>query len=133
MVLSVQPSSPEYVSSDGTVPPPQRGTFAKITRSVSASCRRLLTVISPDAATGGSPVPKAIGGNISSPFNGKAQGRAQPRFSELRKEIWKDSMRESWAEVLAALKDKAEQMESLGSKASGTITIRHVYAQAIVS
>ena len=30
-------------------------------------------------------------------------------------------MRQSWAEVLAALKDKAEQMETLGSKASDVV------------
>ena len=119
MVLSAQDSSPKYVSPDAT-PPRGRSTFVKITHSVSAFYQRLSTKVSSVSAARESPAQQSLRGNVSAPFN-ETRGRVQPRFSELKKEIWKDSMRQSWAEVLAALKDKAEQMETLGSKASDTI------------
>ena len=119
MVLSAQDSSPNYVSSDAT-PPRGRSAFVKITHSVSAFYQRISTKVSPASAAGESPAQKGFSVNISAPVN-EPRSRVQPRFSELKKAIWKDSMRQSWAEVLAALKDKAEQMETLGSKASDVV------------
>ena len=43
------------------------------------------------------------------------------RFSELKKTIWKDSMTQSWAQVLDALKDKVEQIESMGSRVGNSV------------
>lgn len=64
---------------------------------------------------------KGTAGNISSIFDRVLQGEAHPRFSELKKAIWKDSMKESWIQVLDALKGKAEQIGSVGSKAGNSI------------
>lgn len=89
-------------------------------------------MISPASAAGESPAQKGVGGNISSIFN-ETPGMVQPRFSELKKAIWKDSMKQSWAEVLAALKDKAEQMETLGSKVRRIIKRGLVSTQGIIS
>ena len=119
MVLSAQRSSAGDVPPDAT-PPPRRSTIVKITRSASAFYQRLSTKVSPASAAGESPAQKSFGVNISAPFDDK-RGRVQPRFSEAKKAIWKDSMRQSWTEVLTALKEKAEQMESLGSKASNAV------------
>ena len=89
-------------------------------------------MISPASAAGESPAQKGSGGNISSVFD-ETQNRVQPRFSELKKAIWKDSMKQSWAEVLAALKEKVEQMESLGSKVRRIIKRGLVSTQGIIS
>lgn len=74
-------------------------------------------MISSASASGESQTQKGTGGNISSVFEAKTREMAHPRFSQLKKSIWKDSMRQSWAQVLTALKEKVEQMETLGSKA----------------
>lgn len=74
-----------------------------------------------------------MSGNISSIFDDKSMDTVHPHFSELKKTIWKDSMGESWAQVLAALKEKTEEIESLGSKASNTIAELLVYAQCMTS
>lgn len=55
-------------------------------------------------------------GNILSIFEQKPQGGSHERFSELKKAIWKDSMLESWAQVLDALKEKTELVGVLGPK-----------------
>ena len=60
---------------------------------------------------------RAVSGNISSLFDQKTDGNSYARFSELKKAVWKDSMSESWAQVLDALKEKTELIEALGSKA----------------
>ena len=59
--------------------------------------------------------------SISSPFDLRKQGSV--RLSDLKKTIWKDSMAQSWIQVLDALKEKAKQIESVGSKAS--ISTKH--------
>ena len=53
-----------------------------------------------------------------------------PRFSELKKAIWTDSMTQSWAQVLDALKEKAKQIESLGSKVRDLVEHPLVCARA---
>lgn len=83
-------------------------------------------MISSASAAGESPAQKGATGNISSVFERKTQDNAHPRFSELKKVIWKDSIVQSWAQVLDALKEKANQMESLGSKAGSLINHPHV-------
>lgn len=66
-----------------------------------------------------SSIRKRVTGNISTIFDEKTRmgDRGHPRFADLKKTIWKDSMRQSWAQVLVALRERAELMESLGSKA----------------
>jgi len=64
---------------------------------------------------------KGVTGNTSSIVNRKAQGDPNLHFSELKKTIWKDSMTQSWNQVLDALKEKVEQIGSMGSKASNSI------------
>jgi len=73
-------------------------------------------MISSASAAGDSPAQKGTSGNISSVFAQKTEGKAHPRFSELKKAIWKDSITQSWVQVLDALKEKAEQVGTLGSK-----------------
>ena len=73
-------------------------------------------MISSASAAGDSPVQKGSTNNISSVFEKKTQGNAHSRFSELKKAIWKDPMSQSWAQVLDALKEKVEQVKSLGPK-----------------
>ena len=90
---------------------------------------QISTMISSASAAGDSPAQKGVGGNISSIFDDKTRARAYPRFSELKKTIWKDSMRQTWTQVLAALKERTEQIESLGSKAGNMIAERLVCAQ----
>ncbi|KAF9653928.1 DUF1479-domain-containing protein [Thelephora ganbajun] len=74
-------------------------------------------MFSSGSAAGESLAQKGTTGNISSIFNVKTQRVFHPRFSELKKAMWKDPMAQSWAQVLDALKGKAEQIGSLGSKA----------------
>jgi hypothetical protein len=78
-------------------------------------------MISSTSAAGASPAKKGGNGNISSIFDVGLQDNVHHRFSELKKEIWNDSMKQSWVQVLAALKEKTKQVESLGSKVSNTI------------
>ena len=80
------------------------------------SCQ-LSTMIS---SAGESLAQKGAPGNISSVFDRKVQGDPHPRFSELKKTIWKESMKQSWTQVLDALKEKAEQIGSVGSKAGNS-------------
>jgi len=80
------------------------------------------------SSAGESPAQKATAGNISSVFDRRTQGEAHPRFSELKKTIWKDSMTQSWAQVLDALKEKVEHIGSVGSKAGNST--RHPLARA---
>ena len=68
------------------------------------------------SSTGASFSLKGITGKISSAFGRKAHGEV--RLSDLKKTIWKDSMVQSWIQVLDALKEKVEQIESVGSKVS---------------
>ena len=77
---------------------------------------QISTMFSSASAKGESPAQMGAAGSLSSVFERKTQGNVHPRFSELKKAIWKDSMTQSWAQVLDSLKEKAEQMESLGSK-----------------
>ena len=81
------------------------------------------------SSTGESLAKKDTTGNISSIFSQSKQGTIHPRFSELKKAIWKDSMTQSWIEVLDALKGKAEQIGSLGPKAGYSIKNPPDYAQ----
>ena len=105
--------------------PPHPGSFSKF---------QILVMISSASAAGDSPVPaRDVSGNISSIFDDKSKDTAHPRFSELKKMIWKDSMMQSWTQVLAALKDQAEQIESLGSKASNMCTQCIVCTQRVAS
>jgi hypothetical protein len=87
----------------------------------------------PSTSAGDSSAQKGMSGNISSIFDDKTGDNDLPRFSELKKTIWKDSMAQSWAQVLAALKEKAEEIESLGSKVGSTIAERLVCAKCMAS
>ena len=78
-------------------------------------------MISSASVAGESPAQEGTAGNISSVFEQKTRDNNHPRFSELKKAIWKDSMLQSWAQVLDALKEKAEQVGSLGPKVDGLI------------
>ena len=69
-------------------------------------------------------------GTIASVFDVKRQNNI-PRFVELKKAMWKDSMLQSWAQVLDALKEKAEQVELLGSKAGDSAKHPFICAKAI--
>lgn len=69
------------------------------------------------SSAGESLAQKDTAGNISTIFDRKTEGDVHPRFSELKKTIWKDSMKQSWIQVLDALKEKVEQIGILGSKA----------------
>ena len=89
-------------------------------------------MVSPASAAGESPAQKDATKGISSVFERKAQGHILPRFSELKKTIWKDSMAQSWAQILDALKEKAKQMESLGPKVGSPIKCPHVCAKAVM-
>ena len=93
---------------------------------------QISTMVSPVSAAGESPAQKDVTKGISSVFERKAQGHILPRFSELKKTIWKDSMAQSWAQVLDALKEKAKQMESLGPKVRNSIKRSHVCAKAVI-
>ena len=73
---------------------------------------------------------KAATGNVSSVLERKAQGDA--RFSDLKKTIWKDSMAQSWAQVLDALKEKVEHIGSVGSKAVSSIRHTLVRAKTVI-
>ena len=73
------------------------------------------------SSAGESLAQKGTAGNISSVFDRKVQGDAHPRFSELKKAIWKESMKQSWTQVLDALKEKVEEIGSVGSKAGNSI------------
>ena len=66
------------------------------------------------SSTGASRGQKGITGNTSSTFDRRAWG--ENRLSDLKKTIWKDSMAQSWVQVLEALKEKVEEIESAGSK-----------------
>ena len=83
------------------------------------------------SSEGESPPRKDTSGNISSIFDRKTQGEAHPRFSELKKTIWKDSMTQSWQQVLGALKEKVELIESIGSKAGGLYQHPFLYAKVV--
>jgi len=89
-------------------------------------------MISSASAAGKSPAQGDTTGNISSIFNQKMRDNGHPRFSELRKAIWKDSISQSWAQVLDALKEKAEQIGSLGSKVGDSIKHALVCAEALI-
>lgn len=78
-------------------------------------------MISSASAAAESPTQKGATGNISSIFDQKEQDNVHPRFSKLKKAIWKDSMTQSWAQVLEALKEKVEQIRSLGSMVGDSI------------
>ena len=78
---------------------------------------KLSTIFSSDKGAGESQTPKARPGNISTIFDQRTLGSSYKRFSEIKKAVWKDSMLESWAQVLDALKEKTELIEALGSKA----------------
>ena len=69
-----------------------------------------------------SPAQQGSPGNISSIFEQKTQDGTHERFSEVKKAIWKDSMLESWAQVLDALKEKTELVGALGSEVGLTQT-----------
>jgi len=90
---------------------------------------QLPTMIS---SAGESLAQKGIAGNISSIFERKVQGDAHPRFSELKKAIWKESMEQSWTQVLDALKEKVEQIGSVGSKVGSSTRDPLVCAKAII-
>ena len=89
-------------------------------------------MISSASAAEESPTQKGTRGNISSVFAQNARGKHHPRFSELKKTIWKDSMTQSWAQVLDALKEKAEQVGSLGPKAGDSIKHPFICAKYVV-
>jgi hypothetical protein len=78
------------------------------------------TMTSSPSAAGESPAQTGTTGNISSVFELKAP-ESIPRFAELKKTMWKDSMIQSWAQVLDVLKEKAEQVGLLGSKAGDSV------------
>ena len=91
-------------------------------------------MISPTSAAGVSQAQKGTDGNISSVFDVKTREMDhRTRFSELKKAVWKDSMRQSWAQVLTALKEATGQIESLGSKVGNTTENPPVRAQATVT
>jgi len=71
------------------------------------------------SSAGASQTQKAATGNVSSNLDRKAQGDAH--FSDIKKTIWKDSMVQSWVQVLDALKEKVEHIGSVGSKAGSSI------------
>jgi hypothetical protein len=88
-------------------------------------------MISPTSTAGVSQAQKGADENISSVFDVKTwEMDNQARFSDLKKAIWKDSMIQSWAQVLTALKEAAEQIESLGSKVGSTTENPPARAQA---
>jgi hypothetical protein len=89
-------------------------------------------MISSASAVGESPARKGNAGNISSIFDQGGRVNVHPRFSELKKAIWKDSMTQSWAQVLGALKEKVEQIGSLGSKVATSIKHPPVCAKAMM-
>ena len=90
-------------------------------------------MISSASAARDSPAQRDVNGNISSTFNQKSRDATHPRFSELKKTIWKDSMVQSWTQVLAALKEGAEQIKSMGSNVSNTSTEGIVRTQRVMS
>ena len=94
--------------------------------------RQASTMLSSASAAEESSTQKGTSGNISSVFDQSARVKLHPRFSELKKTIWKDSMIQSWTQVLEALKEKAEQVGSLGSKAGGSIKHPSVCAKYVV-
>jgi len=60
-------------------------------------------------------------GNISSVFSslaGEAPDTLPRRFSDLKKEIWKESLVESWRGVLKDLETSTEQVAAMGSEVS---------------
>ena len=88
-------------------------------------------MISSASATGESLAQGGAPGNISSIFEQKTREKAHPRFSALKKALWQDSMLQSWVQVLDALKAKAEQVGSLGSKVDDSIKHSVVCAKAV--
>ena len=94
---------------------------------------QISTMFSSASAQGGSPTQMSTSGNAQSIFVLRTQDKVHPRFSELKKEVWKDSMAQSWAQVLESLKEKAEQMESMGSKVGGPTKHLRACAKAVMS
>ena len=68
-----------------------------------------------------SPAQQGSPGNISSIVDQTTPGGTR-EHSEVKKAIWKDSMLESWAQVLDALKEKTELVGALGSEVGLTRT-----------
>lgn len=60
-------------------------------------------------------------GTISSVFTsltGEAQAALPERFSALKKEMWRDTLVQSWREVLGELEQATERVASKGSEVS---------------
>ena len=93
---------------------------------------QISTMFSSASAQGESPTQMSTSGNAQSIFVLSTQDKVHPRFSELKKEVWKDSMARSWAQVLESLKEKAEQMESMGSKVGGPTKHPRACAKAVM-
>jgi hypothetical protein len=84
------------------------------------------------SASATAPAQEGTAGNISSIFERKTRDNAHPRLSALKKAIWKDSISQSWTQVLEALKEKAEQVGSLGSKVGDSIKHALVCAEPLI-
>ena len=93
--------------------------------------RQLSSMISSASIAGESPAQRGTSGNISSIFAQKTRDKAHPRFSALKKALWQDSMLQSWAQVLDALKEKVEQVGSLGSKVDDSIKLTFICAKTV--
>ena len=89
-------------------------------------------MISSASAAGEPPVQGDIARDISSIFNRKMRDIDHPRFSALKKAIWKDPISQSWAQVLDALKEKVEQVGILGPKVGNSIKRVLVCAKALI-
>ena len=94
---------------------------------------QISTMFSSASTQGESPAQMSTSGNAQSIFVLRTQDKVHPRFSELKKAIWRDSMTQSWAQVLESLKEKAEQMESMGSKVGGPTKHPRACAKAVMS
>ena len=90
------------------------------------------TMFSSASAKGESPAQLGTSGKVPSIVVLRTRDNVHSRFSELKKAIWKDSMTQSWAQVLESLKEKAEQMESLGSKVGDPTKHSPAHAKAVM-
>ncbi|KAK7021923.1 hypothetical protein VNI00_017152 [Paramarasmius palmivorus] len=67
--------------------------------------------------------PKAkYGGDNDRSFNWDSPNNLPPRFVDLKKQLWKDELVESWNQVLAALHEKTEHVAKLGADVIPRVT-----------
>jgi len=66
-------------------------------------------------------------GNISDVFTSLSGGEVEvlpPRFSDLKKELWNNRMKDAWNEVLAELRGRTKEIARMGSRVRPHVLFR---------